>query len=79
MGDLSSPTRDGTHAPCIECGVLTTGLPRESLFVFFDEIARKGTQAGNSMVSFLLACFLYSFHNYLLKAEHVSGLGDGSK
>ena len=41
-------------------------------------MARKGTQAGKSMVSFLLACFLYSFHNYLLKADHVSGLGDGS-
>ena len=61
MGDLSSPTRDGTHAPCIECGVLTTGLPRESLFVFFDEMARKGTQAGSQWFpSSLLASFIHS-------------------
>ena len=27
MWDLSSPTRDGTHTPCLEGEVLATGLP----------------------------------------------------
>ena len=30
MWDLSSPTRDGTHTPCLEGEVLATGLPGRS-------------------------------------------------
>ena len=31
-GSLSSPTRDGTHGPCIGSSVLTTGPPEKSSF-----------------------------------------------
>ena len=36
MQDLSSPTRDRTHAPCMEVWILTTGLPGTSLYLVFD-------------------------------------------
>ena len=46
MQDFSSPTRDQHHAPLIECGVLTTGLPGKFYLL-------------SSLPKFFLLCFPY--------------------
>lgn len=52
--DLGFPARDQTHAPAVEAGVLTTGLPGMSLTVIL--ITMKLTKR--------VFCFIYSLHHY---------------
>ena len=77
--DMVSPTDSfkGNLWP-FRNNVITRRAHWPGLFVVFDRVTTKVTQAGKSMASFL-PCFMYSFHSYLLRAYYVSGTVLGAR